>query len=187
MGRSLDRRGVGACAARECAVASLFSRVLRVLLPAAVAACTPAGVSPDASSGSPATAPADWCRDPRPAAFATLERVQTAQDWFEVYRIRPGVFAIYEPRQFEQVISYLITGERRTLLFDSGLGVGHIAAVVHELSTLPVSVLNSHTHFDHVGGNADFEDVWNEDTPFSRASALAQLDDYARATPGRGG
>ena len=156
-------------------------RSVRALLPAMVVACAlagPAQASPDTSSASPA----DWCRDPRPAAFATLERVRTAQEWFEVYRIRPGVFAIYEPRQFEQVISYLILGERQALLFDSGLGVGHIAAVARELTTLPVSVLNSHTHFDHVGGNADFEEVWNADTAFSRASALAQLDDYARAT-----
>jgi glyoxylase-like metal-dependent hydrolase (beta-lactamase superfamily II) len=46
--------------------------------------------------------------------------------WFEVYRIRPGVFAIYEPHQFEEVISYLILGSKRALLFDTGMGIGKI-------------------------------------------------------------
>jgi len=124
----------------------------------------------------------DWCRGPRPAAFASLERVPTAQDWFEVYRIRADVFAIYEAKQYEEVISYLIVGDEKALLFDSGLGVGHMAALVRELSSKPVTVLNSHTHFDHVGGNAEFEDVWNTDTPFSHASARGELDAYGRAT-----
>jgi glyoxylase-like metal-dependent hydrolase (beta-lactamase superfamily II) len=35
-----------------------------------------------------------------------------------------------------------------------------------------VSVLNSHTHFDHVGGNAEFEMVLAMDTPYTRRSAL---------------
>ena len=33
--------------------------------------------------------------------------------WFEVYKPAPGVFAIYEPHQAEEVISYLIVGEKR--------------------------------------------------------------------------
>jgi glyoxylase-like metal-dependent hydrolase (beta-lactamase superfamily II) len=73
------------------------------------------------------------------------------------------VFAIYEPKQFEEVISYLILGERRALLFDTGLGVGKISTVVGRLTPLAVTVVNSHTHFDHVGGNAEFKDIWNHD------------------------
>ncbi len=50
----------------------------------------------------------DWCRDlPRPA-YRKLERVNVPDKWFEVYRIRPGLFAIYEPHQQEEIISYLI-------------------------------------------------------------------------------
>src|SRR5205823_8011691 len=48
-----------------------------------------------------------WCRNlPRPG-YRKLERVEVSGDWFEVYRIRPGVLAIYEPHQYEEVISYL--------------------------------------------------------------------------------
>jgi glyoxylase-like metal-dependent hydrolase (beta-lactamase superfamily II) len=122
----------------------------------------------------------EWCSQmPRPQ-YKTLERVKVNDGWFEVYRVRPGVFAIYEPRQFEEVISYLIVGSKRALLFDTGLGVGRISAVVQQLTKLPVSVLNSHTHFDHTGGNAEFRKILGLDTAFTRRSAQGGLDPYAR-------
>ena len=63
----------------------------------------------------------DWCRTlPRPV-YRTLERVAIKDYWFEVYKIRPGVFAIYEPHQSEEVISYLILGTKRAVLFDTGM------------------------------------------------------------------
>jgi glyoxylase-like metal-dependent hydrolase (beta-lactamase superfamily II) len=64
--------------------------------------------------------------------------------------------------------------------------VAPISKVVHQLTSLPVTVLNSHTHFDHAGGNSDFSDVRNLDIPYSQASARGQVDGalatYARAT-----
>lgn len=115
-----------------------------------------------------------WCRElPRPE-YKALERLDIHDDWFQVYRIRPGVFAIYEPHQFEEVISYLIVGENRGLLFDTGLGVGKIHEVVADLTKLPIIVLNSHTHFDHTGGNADFTEIFNQESPFTRANSKGQ-------------
>lgn len=122
----------------------------------------------------------EWCRElPRPV-YKKLTRVDVRSNWFEVYRIRPDVYAIYEPHQFEEVISYLIVGQRRALLFDTGLGVASIRGVVTQLTALPVTVLNSHTHFDHTGGNAEFSDILNEDTPFSRKNAEGQSNIYSR-------
>ena len=122
----------------------------------------------------------EWCRQlPRPE-YAKLERVDASDDWFEVYRIRPGVFAIYEPHQFEEVISYLIVGSKRALLFDTGMGIGRISTVAARLTPLPITVLNSHTHFDHVGGNAEFSDIFDEDTPFTRVNEKGQSNVYSR-------
>jgi glyoxylase-like metal-dependent hydrolase (beta-lactamase superfamily II) len=105
-----------------------------------------------------AAEPERWCDLlPRPA-YRDLERVKVPGDWFQVYRVEEGVFALYEPLQFQEVLSYLILGSQSALLFDTGLGIGKIAEVVKSLTPLPVSVLNSHTHFDHVGGNEDFSD-----------------------------
>jgi glyoxylase-like metal-dependent hydrolase (beta-lactamase superfamily II) len=111
----------------------------------------------------------EWCRQlPRPG-YAGLERVSTDSTWFEVYRIRPGVFAIYELHQYEEVISYLITGSKRALLFDTGIGIGDMRALVSKLTNLPIEVLNSHTHVDHIG------DDWQFDNILGVRSAYTQL------------
>jgi glyoxylase-like metal-dependent hydrolase (beta-lactamase superfamily II) len=122
----------------------------------------------------------EWCRQmPRPE-YKRLHRIDSADPWFEVYEIRQGVFAIYEPHQFEEVISYLILGKSRALLFDTGMGIGRISRVVAKLTTLPVTVLNSHTHFDHTGGNAEFSSILDPDTPFTRKNAEGQSNIYSR-------
>jgi glyoxylase-like metal-dependent hydrolase (beta-lactamase superfamily II) len=122
----------------------------------------------------------EWCRElPRPQ-YKALERVGVRSDWFEVYRIRPKVYALYEPHQFEEVISYLIVGDHQALLFDTGLGVASIRDVVAQLTKLPVTVLNSHTHFDHTGGNAEFSDILSEDSSFSHKNAEGQSNIYSR-------
>jgi len=122
----------------------------------------------------------EWCRElPRPQ-YKSLQRVDVGSDWFEVYRIRGGVFAIYEPHQFEEVISYLIVGEKRALLFDTGLGIGRISDVTERLTKLPVVAINSHTHPDHLGGNAEFTEIYDEDTPFTRLHEQGSWDEFAR-------
>jgi glyoxylase-like metal-dependent hydrolase (beta-lactamase superfamily II) len=120
---------------------------------------------------------AEWCKNlPRPA-YSKVERVPTTDAWFEVYKIRPGIFAIYEPHQLEEVISYLIVGGDKAVLFDTGMGISNIQAVVATLTKLPVSVVNSHTHNDHVGDNWRFSDVHGMDTDFTRANARGSKED----------
>lgn len=116
-----------------------------------------------------------WCdRAPRPG-YQSYQRVDVRDPWFHVYRIEPGVFAIYEPYNFQEIISWLIVGSRRALLFDTGMGMSRISAVVRQLTRLPVTVVNSHSHFDHIGGNAEFSDVRGMATDYTRASARGVL------------
>lgn len=126
----------------------------------------------------------DWCRQlPRPQ-YKQLERVPAADPWFEVYRVAPGVFAIYEPHQFEEVISFLILGEKRAALFDTGMGIGDMRRVVAALTSLPIVVLNSHTHNDHVGDNWEFNEIYGMDTDFTRINAKGSREDaQAELTP----
>lgn len=127
----------------------------------------------------------DWCKAlPRPI-YATLERIKNPDNWFEIYRIRPGVFAIYEPHQSEEVISYLVVGTRKALLFDTGMGIGNMRKIVDDLTKLPVIVVNSHTHNDHVGDNWQFTTVYGMDTDFTRANAKgSKTDAQAELAPG---
>ena len=119
----------------------------------------------------------EWCRAlPRPE-YKTLERVPVTDPWFEVYQVVPQVFAIYEPHQAEETISYLIPGEKQALLFDTGMGISDIRKVTAELTHLPIIVLNSHTHNDHVGGNWQFETVYGMDADFTRTNAKGSRQD----------
>ena len=114
--------------------------------------------------------PSDFCQSlPRPEN-AALEQVPVGSGWFQVYRATDGVYAFVEAYQFQETISYLILGSEKALLFDSGLGLVPLRPVVEALTNLPVEVLNSHTHFDHVGGNAEFDTVLAFDTPYTRAN-----------------
>jgi len=140
----------------------------------------------------------DWCKPlPRPE-YKSLDRIQISDPWFEVYRVpgfvltnpgitkvAPGTYAIYEPHQSEEVISYLILGQQRALLFDTGMGISDIDAVVSQLTKLPVMVLNSHTHNDHVSGNWQFDTIYSMDTDFSRQNAKGSIADaQAEIAPG---
>jgi glyoxylase-like metal-dependent hydrolase (beta-lactamase superfamily II) len=119
----------------------------------------------------------EWCRAlPRPE-YKSLERVLLDDSWFEVYKVSPGVFAIYEPHQAEEVISYLIVGHKQAVLFDTGMGIGDIHRVTTRLTSRPVVVLNSHTHNDHVGGNWQFAFVYGMDTEFTRTNAKGSRED----------
>src|SRR5689334_20229779 len=119
----------------------------------------------------------DWCRAlPRPQ-YKSLEQVKVGDPWFEVYKPASGVFAIYEPHQSEETIGYLITGTNRAILFDTGMGISDIKKVTEELTKLPVIVLNSHTHDDHVGGNWQFDTVYAMDTKFTRRNARGSRED----------
>ena len=119
----------------------------------------------------------EWCRAlPRPE-YRSLERVFLHEPWFEVYKVEAGVYAIYEPHQAEETISYLIVGTKQALLFDTGMGIGNLQSLVSRLTSRPIVVLNTHTHNDHVGGNWQFPFVFGMDTAFTRANAKGSRED----------
>jgi glyoxylase-like metal-dependent hydrolase (beta-lactamase superfamily II) len=125
----------------------------------------------------PQTEKPEWCRPlPRPE-YKSLERVLPNEPWFEVYKVAAGVFAIYEPHQAEETISYLIVGHKQAVLFDTGMGIGDIRKITTQLTSRPVVVLNSHTHDDHVGGNWQFAFVYGMDTDFTRTNARGSRED----------
>jgi len=119
----------------------------------------------------------DWCKAlPRPE-YKGLERVLPHETWFEVYKVAPRTFAIYEPHQSEETISYLIVGTKQAVLFDTGMGIGNIQKITRQLTSRPVVVLNSHTHDDHVGDNWEFPFVFGMDTDFTRKNAKGSVED----------
>ncbi len=81
------------------------------------------------------------------------------QGWFAVSAPEEGVFTIEEPLHEEQVKSYLVVGSERAILIDTGMGVGDIRTLVADLTDRPVTVVNSHAHWDHIGGNGLFAEI----------------------------
>lgn len=77
-------------------------------------------------------------------------------DWFHVSEIADGVWQLTEPGH---VCSWLVAGSRRAALIDTGCGIAPIRPVAESLTSLPITVVNTHRHFDHVGGNAEFSDI----------------------------
>ena len=91
--------------------------------------------------------------------FSELNPIPCESRWFVPYSVAEGVTAIAEPYHFQEVISYLIEGEDCALLLDSGMGLGNIKALVDFLTEKPVILVNSHSHFDHVGDNWRFPET----------------------------
>lgn len=109
-----------------------------------------------------------WCNEPFRKGYESYKELSTSHTWFKVYPLEDSVYAIYEPYNWQQVISYLIIGSEKAILFDTGMGLDSIQSVVKELTSLPVTVINSHTHFDHIGGNADFKNILGVDTSYTQ-------------------
>lgn len=93
------------------------------------------------------------------------EVIDVDDDWFLVKVLPNAVCAIQEPCHQQDVISFLILGDERVALFDTGMGIRDISKVVAKLTNLDVIVINSHTHFDHVGDNHRFEEIYVYDHP----------------------
>lgn len=54
---------------------------------------------------------------------------------------------------------YLLEGEEKALLIDTGYAIGNLRAFVEKLTGKPVEVINTHYHPDHAGGNGEWERV----------------------------
>ena len=93
-----------------------------------------------------------------------LEKLESLSPWFEIYKVSEGVFAALEPGHTEEAISYLILGDDRAVLLDTGMGVADLKAEVERLTDLPIVVVTTHGHYDHVGDHHRFSEVWAFDS-----------------------
>ncbi len=92
--------------------------------------------------------------------WSIFNKVDIDSDWFTVYELPSDVYAFYEMPYEQDVCSFLILGEEKALLWDTGIGIKEIRPLVEELTDLPITVVNSHDDFDHIGGNSEFDEVW---------------------------
>lgn len=60
----------------------------------------------------------------------------------------------------------LVVGKEKALVFDTGSGTDDIHGLVRKMTGLPLVVINSHGHFDHIGGNSQFDTVYMHQDDF---------------------
>ena len=99
------------------------------------------------------------------ARWADYAMLNCPNENFVVLMMPGNVLAIAEPLHEQCIISFMIIGQDMILLLDTCTGILNLREVVDYYAPCPVTVLNSHDHFDHIGGNAQFDDVWRYDLP----------------------
>lgn len=81
------------------------------------------------------------------------------ENWFTVEKIDDSTYGISEYQHWEETHCYLLCGTEKAILIDTGLGVGNIRKVVDSLTALPILVVTTHVHWDHIGGHKYFEHI----------------------------
>ena len=99
------------------------------------------------------------------------EPVKVHSDWFDVNYLGNRIYSIEEPKSSQGNVSYLILGDDRALMFDTGCGENEVNGaykikyIIDKITTLPVTLLQSHFHFDHNQNIHEFEYIAFPDLP----------------------
>lgn len=82
-------------------------------------------------------------------------------EWLKVTEAAPDVWAIDDRGEDTM---YLVAGKDKALLIDTGWGVGDLPDVLSKLTSLPLVVVHTHGHPDHVSGSYHFPEVLIHET-----------------------
>ena len=123
--------------------------------------------------------------------YAKYKHIDTDKNrnWFECYELPGNVIAICEPQHLQEVNAFLIFGERKALLLDTGMGIFSIRPLVEELCSRydaetakatgsyfqSLQVVNCHCHFDHIENNYLFQPVHVFNHPLALRTAARGL------------
>lgn len=77
--------------------------------------------------------------------------------YFTVTKINEN---IYQFNDKMSVLSTLVIGKNKALLFDTCYGIGNLKEEVSKYTDLPLIVINSHGHMDHACGNYMFDEIY---------------------------
>jgi len=94
---------------------------------------------------------------------SSIKKLYNVNPYAEVYRFRDSVYGIYTESLdgMGDPWSFLVVGPEKALLIDTGFGVGDLKGLVAEIiGDMPLSVVNTHAHFDHAYGNFQFDRVY---------------------------
>ena len=81
----------------------------------------------------------------------------TTKQWFTPKEVAKNVWMISDAKDNN---AYLVVGEEKALLVDTGRGAGDLKSLVESITGLPIIVVNTHAHGDHCMGNFQFDQVY---------------------------
>lgn len=111
---------------------------------------------------------------PEPAAYGLAASSGGVFTWMKnkfeggrkmlcMYRATPldgRTWVIEEKAPASQALCYLVCGEDAALLIDTGMPFGNMKWAVRKLTALPITVVNTHAHVDHIGSNHRFDTIY---------------------------
>lgn len=77
---------------------------------------------------------------------------------YRAWMAKPGTWFISFMNGSQNM--YLLEGDEKALLVDTGYAMGNLRRFVETLTTKPIEVINTHFHPDHAGGNGEWEEVY---------------------------
>lgn len=72
---------------------------------------------------------------------------------YTLQSLAEGVWSI----EMQMVRAFIVAGDTSALLIDTGAGGVNLRQAVLSVTNLPVRIVNTHSHFDHISGNAAFD------------------------------
>lgn len=75
----------------------------------------------------------------------------------QITNLSPGLWALWD----DGINLYLIAGQDRAVLLDSGFGFfAHLRRQCEDLCGVPVDLVHTHAHGDHTGGDGEWSQSW---------------------------
>lgn len=92
--------------------------------------------------------------------FITADGAKLMNDRTDLFQTLDFGDGILRIQGSGSVFCYLVRGTERALLIDTMTGLGNLRFRLNRVTDLPVTVVCTHGHFDHIGGTADFPTAW---------------------------
>ena len=93
----------------------------------------------------------------------------------KVEQLNPHIFAMDDAGES---MGYRVVGEQKALVIDTMNGYEDVQAVVKSVTALPLTVVNTHGHCDHIHGDIYFDEVFMHPADMELARQHAQFEEF---------
>lgn len=119
----------------------------------------------------------------KPTDIVEKMKAGKSMDRIKVKQLMPQIYLMDDAGES---MGYVVTGEDKALVIDTMNGYDDVKAVVRSLTDLPIMVVNTHGHCDHIFGNIYFEEVYMHPLDMEVARQHMQFDEFLRLKEERG-